>query len=269
MKCSLIVIALFTVCTGKLATSASLNADTLAAWDRYVGLADTNAKTAADHAFLRIDQSPEHMRRVLRGDVIVSEIKVPNELESPEGTIHDWVGTVFIPGVTLEQVLDVTRRYDQYPLWYGPTVVQANLLDRNADEDRFSMLYVRTVLFVTVAVEMEYVYRLSPPNGRSDARRCYSISQSTRIDEINDYGKPSQSRTLADDGSGYIWRTHNISKFEQRDNGVFIEQETIVLSRQIPAGYRWLVEPAVTRLARNLLEGSLRRTRGAVLAKPR
>jgi hypothetical protein len=259
--------ALLMVNLTAIASPAGLSTDTLSAWDRYVGLADTNAKTASEtgHTFLRIAQSPEDLQRVQRGEVIVSEIKVPNERKPPQGAIHDWVGTIFIPGATLDQVLDVTRRYDQYPRWYGPTVVRANLLDRKDDEDRFTILYVRTVLFLTVAVEMEYIDRYSPQN----AGRCYSISQSTHIDEIHDYGEPSQSRTPADDGSGYLWRTHNISKYEQRDNGVYIEQETIVLSQRIPVGYRWLVEPAVTRLARNLLEGSLRQTRSAVLAKPR
>ncbi len=243
--------------TAALANSAELKQNTVAAWNRYIELAGGDAN---DQAFLRIDRSPEDRDRVHGGEILVAQVQAPNAPKVPDGMITDWIGTVFVPGATLADVLNVVWNYDQYPKWYGPTVAQAHLLARNGDEDRFSMLYVRTVLFVTVAIEMDYVAHHSP----MDATHLMSISKTTHIYEIHDYGKPNQSKTPADDGSGYIWRVYSISKYEQRDNGVYIEQENIVLSQRIPAAYRWLVEPTIKRLAKNLLEGSLRQTREAV-----
>lgn len=253
---------LLLVNTAPIARPAELDNDTLTAWQRYIDKADTNAKaaSASDRTFLRIEQIPGQIQRIKSGEVIVSEIKVPNTLKTPEGTIHNWVGAVFIPAVTLEDVLRTARQYDHYPRWYGPTVAQAHLLDRNGEEDRFTTLYVRTVFLVTVAMEIEYSARYS----MIDATRGYSVFQSTHIDEIHNYGRPDQSKTPADAGSGYLWRVHSLSKYVQRDNGVYIEQESIVLSQEIPAGYRWLIEPTVNRLAKNLLESSLRQARQAV-----
>jgi hypothetical protein len=67
-----------------------------------------------------------------------------------------------------------------------------------------------------------------------------------------------------DAGSGYIWRLYSLSRFEQRDGGVYIELEAIALSRNVPASLHWLVNPIVRRVSRNSLELSLQKTAEAV-----
>jgi hypothetical protein len=261
VKFSSASLVLVVLCTATAARSGELQPDTLAAWDQYIAAVDARLKTpAADGAFLWLDQIPGQVQRARRGEIIVSQIKPPNSQRVPHGLIHDWIGAVFIPDATLAEVLAAARNYGQFPNWYGPTIAYANLLATSGDEDRFTVRYVRTVLFVTVVMETEYEARYSPV----DATRWYSVTRSLHIDEIQNYGKPDQRKTPADDGSGYLWRLYNVSRYQQRDAGVYIEQENIILSRSIPFSFRWLVEPAVRRLAKDLLETSLRQTREAV-----
>jgi hypothetical protein len=163
----------------------------------------------------------------------------------------------------LADVLEVGRDYDRYPRWFGPTINQANLVGRSGDEDRFRIRYVRKVLFVTAVLETEYVAVYS----QVDGTRWYSITRSARIQEIQEYGQPGEHKTPPDDGSGYLWRAYSVSRYEQRDNDVYIEQENIGLSRRIPAALRWIIEPAVKRLPGALLESFLQRTREAVRSK--
>ena len=57
----------------------------------------------------------------------------------------------------------------------------------------------------------------------------------------------------------------SIQRLEERDGGVYIELETIVLSRGIPHGFRWLIKPLVDELPRKLMLDTLNDTRTAVL----
>jgi hypothetical protein len=266
MKVSSALLLPLALLVPELARSAELPADALSAWENYIEDIDSrlHAAATAPRAFLRVDQNPGQAEQTRRGDVIVSQVEPRNVQKIPNGLIHDWTGTIFIPDATLDQVVAATRNYQQYPRWYGPTIAEASLVAKSGDEDRFILRYVRTVLFVTVVVEIENQANYTAV----DATRGYSVTRSVHISEVHDYGKPSQRAVASDDGSGYVWRAYTISKYQQRDGGVYIEQENVVLSHPIPASFRWLVEPAVRRLAKTLLEKSLRQTREAVRSKP-
>jgi len=45
---------------------------------------------------------------------------------------------------------------------------------------------------------------------------------------------------------------------------VYLEQENIVLSRAIPSGLSWLVQPVIRQLSKELVVTQLRQTRDAV-----
>jgi hypothetical protein len=46
----------------------------------------------------------------------------------PSGLIHDWVGAVFIPNVTLKDALQVVRDYARYKESCQPTVVDSKVI---------------------------------------------------------------------------------------------------------------------------------------------
>ena len=47
----------------------------------------------------------------------------------------------------------------------------------------------------------------------------------------------------ADDGHGYLLRFRSYWRFEEADGGVYVQLESIELSRFVPAIFVWLVNP--------------------------
>jgi hypothetical protein len=57
---------------------------------------------------------------------------------------------------------------------------------------------------------------------------------------------------------------YSVSRFEERDGGVYVEVEAMALSRDIPAALRVFAEPIVRRVSRDSLLTALRQTEKAV-----
>ena len=122
------------------------------------------------------------------------------------------------------------------------------------------MVLMNKSLFLKTTLDSDY----ESSSVRSGDRRAYTVCQSTRIQEIRDYETPGQRALPEDEGSGLIWRLLSITRFEERDGGVYVELEAFALSRDIPISLRWIVEPIVRRVSRSSLEISLRQTETAV-----
>jgi hypothetical protein len=99
-----------------------------------------------------------------------------------------------------------------------------------------------------------------------DAQRWYLVADATRVQEVENYGQPDERLLPPDRGKGYVWRLHTITRYEERNGGVYVEMETIALSREVPAAVRWMINPVVARFSRSELMMSLRQTRDAVTA---
>jgi hypothetical protein len=67
---------------------------------------------------------------------------------------------------------------------------------------------------------------------------------------------------------GFLWRLNSYWRFEERDGGVYIECEAISLTRDVPTGLGWLIEPIVRQLPAESLVNTLRATRNAIGAHP-
>ena len=179
---------------------------------------------------------------------------------SADGSIHDWIGAAFFPNTKLNDVLAVVRDYNHYKDLYKPSVVESKSLAAPGGDDKFSMLLVNKEVVAKTALDSEYQACYQ----KLDAKRWYGIAYSTRIQEIRDYGQPGEKRLPPDEGSGYIWRLYSIARFEERDGGVYVELEAMVLSRDITGAFRWVADPIVRRVSKNSLWTSLRKMEEAV-----
>ncbi|HLJ45613.1 MAG TPA: hypothetical protein VKU01_06385 [Bryobacteraceae bacterium] len=247
------------VCASAPLGAAQLSSQTLTEWDEYVRKADACARNSP---FTWIDASPDRADRLRRGEVVVASAGGQTPLKVTGGLIHHWVGSAFIAGATAADAIAVTRDYDRYKLFYQPTVIGSNLLSRNGNIDRFSMLLMNKAVLTKTVVAGEY----EASYVQLDPQRWYSIAQTRTLQEIEDYGSKDARKLPPDEGVGYLWRLHSIARFEERDGGVYIELEIMALSREVPGSLRWLVEPIVRRVSRNSLLLSLRQTRDAVTA---
>jgi hypothetical protein len=249
-----------------LLPAAELQAITLGAWNEYVQNADSRMRARLDgqKPFLWSDETLDRKARLQRGEVLVAPIATHGTEAVPDGLIHDWIGAAFVPNVSLEAVLGVVHNYDRYKEVFKPAVADSKLLACSGEDQRFSMIWAQKVLFVNAAIEGQYVAH----DFVLDERRLYGITRTTLVREIEAYGRSGEHRLPPGRGNGFIWQLHSITRYEQRDGGVYIELEAIALTRAIPESLRWLVMPVVHHLSVNSLTISLRQIREAVRTSP-
>jgi hypothetical protein len=232
---------------------AELKQPTLDAWNQYLAAANASMAERTKGHFLWTDESPDRVRRVRAGEVMVAPMgRTPQAVQ--DGLIHHWIGVAFISGARMDDVIGVVRNYNRYTEFYKPSVIGAKTLSQKAAEDRFAVIMFDKALFMKHALDSEYQSRFV----EVDTRRSYSVAQTTSVQEVSDEG-----RTPDGEGSGYIWRLCTMSRYEERDGGVYIETEAMALSRPIPGALHFVVDPIVRRVSKASLTKSLEQTRDA------
>ena len=244
------------------AHAANLKAETVAAWDDYVQSVSVAMRDRArpGGSFLWTYEKPERIAKVHNGEIVVAPAPGPSPRKVPGGLIHHWIASIFFPNAKLNDILEVTQDYDRYQEFYRPSVIASKTVAREVSDDYFSMLLVNKAFFLNTTLDADY----QATNVRLDDRRFYSVSRSTRMQEIEDYGQPGEHRFPEGEGGGYIWKLFSIVRLEERGEGVYFEMEAIALSREIPGALRLVVDPIVRRVSRNSLLISLQRTEEAV-----
>lgn len=242
--------------------ASELKPETLNGWDDYVRTANLrmhrNLRTG--DPFLWIEEEPGRSQRVRQGEILISPARETSTWKVRDGLIHDWIGAIFIPGVKISDVLAVVHDYSHYKDFYKPTLIESKLVGRTGEDYEFSMVGLKSVLFEKIVLEGQFESHCS----QLDGGRHYCISYSTRVQEIKDYGQPDPHKLPTDEGHGYIWRLYSLTKFEERDGGVYIEMEAIALSRDISASLHWFTKPFVEHVSRASMSRILERTREAV-----
>jgi hypothetical protein len=242
--------------------AASLKTETVAAWDTYVQSvrSDLQNRTRPGGRFLWVAEDNERLAKVHSGEIVVAPASGSMPRRVPGGLIHHWVGSAFFPNAGLNDVLDVTQNYDRFQEFYRPSVIASRTLARSDSGDTFSMQLMNKVFFLKTALDADY----HATNVRLNDRRFYSVSQTTRVQEIEDYGQPGERRIPEGEGGGFVWKLFSIVRLEQSDGGVYVEMEVVALSREIPSAVRLVVDPIVRRVSRNSLLTSIKQTQDAV-----
>lgn len=248
------------------ANAAELKPETVAAWDHYLERVNARLRERVrpGSSFLWTFEDPDRAGRVRGGEIVVAPAPGRSPVKVPGGLIHHWVGAMYLPGHKLDDLLEVTRDYDHYSEYYRPSVVESKTIARDDRIDRFSMRVMNKAFFLKTAMDADY----QATNVRVDQDHFYSVARTTRVQEIEDYGQPGEHKVQEGEGSGYIWKLYSISRFEQRDAGVYVEVEAVALSRDIPLAARIIVDPIVRRVSRNSLLISLEQTQRALRGTP-
>jgi hypothetical protein len=233
-------------------------------FDRYIAEAEARIvqQRASSSSFLKIDTLPAAKRneifRRLQGREIVIEKNGNSPTEIRGGLVHDWTGTVFISGATVDDVLRMLKDYDHASRYYSPDVTSSKLISSH-DDDFAVFMRLRKHKVVTVVLDTEYDVRY----GRLDDSHQYSASRSTRVREIADPGSAGEHVLPKGKDHGFMWRLNSYWAFEQAAGGVFVECEAISLTRDIPTGLDWLIGPFVNGIPRESLQFTLEATRKA------
>lgn len=248
---------------------------TIDAFDYYVKLTEARVDQEVKRpgAFLYFEGLPEQQRSQIRaalhrGEIYMDQMPTRNpagqELEAPDALIHHWIGAVFIPGANLHQVLSLAQDYNRHQEIYQPEVVRSKLIRRDGND--FQIFYqLREKKVITVTLDTNHDVHYFP----IDAHHCRSRSASTRIAEVANAGESDEYEKPVGHDGGFLWRMNSDWRFEEQDGGVYVEVESISLTRDIPTGLGWIVKPFVTSIPRESLLATLGSMRTAVEARVR
>jgi hypothetical protein len=252
--------------------ATQLKPETRAAFARYVQLTDKRNGEELKNAqlFLWIDTLPEDERKqaydlLASGGVDIAPLETLDtgkKIPCPGGMIHHWIGTVFIPGATLDSVLRVLQDYNHHEKYYRPDVERSRIEARDGDHFRVFLRFRRKKI-VTVVLDtlhdIQY-YRDAPD-------RAHSRSSAVRIAQVDNAGEPDEREKPPGDDDGFLWGMETWWRMQEKNGGVYVQSEVVSLTRDIPTGLGWLIGPFVTSIPRESLTFTLLATRRAVLAQ--
>ncbi len=260
-----LVVAIMLAAT-KPAPASELHQKTAAAFDHYVALSETkiDASLNGHRGFLWADRLPPEQRatifaRLRSGHIVIERVETlenDKPIAIPGGLIHDWIGTVFIPGATSRRTLALVEDYNHQSEYYRPRVLASKILWHEGNDYRIYLrLYEKKVLTCVLDTQHDVHYSII------DSSRAWSRSRSTQIREVAAWGEPHEHDLPAGHDDGYLWRMNTYWRFEQKDGGMYVECRSISLTRNIPKGVGWLVGGYVESIPRESLEFTLDTTR--------
>ena len=254
------------------AGAAELKQETTEAFNQYVRVTeDRMAEGLRDgRTFLWVDTFPELKRDKLytqlrQGGIVIERLETlerEKRIRVPDGLIHHWIALSFISGVTLQQVLTLMQDYDHHEGIYKPDVLRSRLL--NADGHCFKVyLRLHQKAIITAVFNAEFDVSYFPV----DESRAYSRSYSTRIAELENPDRSDEREKPIGKDRGFLWRLYSYWRFQEKDGGVYVQLESVALSRSVPALLAWVVNPLLKSIPREYLSRLLTSTRIALTNK--
>jgi hypothetical protein len=254
--------------------AAELKRPTAEAFQRYVQLTEARMRSELRNpqTFLYFDTLPEEQRnsilaRLHSGQIVIAQMGTLDdgkEIQVPDGLIHHWLATGFIPGATRDQVVALAQDYPSHAQFYTPDVQRAHLLAR--DDQHFSVyyrFYRRAIVDTVYNTEFSVDYHLP------DDSRAYSLARAVRIAEVQNPGKPDEKELPVGNDHGYMWRLNLYTRYLEKDNGVYVQIEFLGLSRSVPGLVAWLVNPYVRSIPSEYLTNYVLTTQKALSGKQR
>ena len=220
---------------------------------------------ASPNTFLA-NQTPANTTRLRDGEILLEQLAEPNisnhQAEATANTLlHHWRGTAFVPRAHASDFEHLLRNLPAYPHLFAPEVLRAAVLTADPTADHLqTALRVRQHHGLTVTLDTAYDLTFSHP----DPHHGYSISRSLRIVEIADPNTPAEHPLSPADEHGFLLRLNTYWTWEERPDGLYLQIETVSLSRAIPTGLGWALRPYVDSIPRDSLTFTLRAARNAL-----
>ncbi len=268
-KMMLATVLAFAALPPESARAAELKPETSEAFDHYIRV--TEGRMAEElhdgRAFLWLDSfaGPQRDRlhvQLRQGEIIVERLETlekEKRIRVPNGLIHHWIALGFIPGATLQQVLALLQDYDHHEVIYKPDVLRSKLL--MADGNRFKVyMRLHQKAVITAVFNAEFNVSYFPV----DESRVYSRSYSTRIAEVENPDRSNEREKPIGKDRGFLWRLYSYWRFQEKDGGVYVQLESVALSRTVPALLAWVVNPLLKSIPREYLSRLLISTRAAL-----
>jgi hypothetical protein len=228
------------------ASGQDLRPETAAGWQRYIDATEARITRERGEA---IPRRPG----VDRGEIFIEPLHTAGpagELEVPDAGVHHWRGTVIVPGARLDDV--VSRLEQEPPDTRQDDVVSSAVLSRGRGWLTVA-IRVRRSLILSAVFDTEHDVRFV----RHGSGRASSWSVATKIVEIADAGTPRERAKLPGEDRDLLWRWNAYWRYEQVEQGVLVECESITLSRPVPIMLRPVAGPLVSHVARESMGRTL------------
>ena len=141
------------------ACAADLKPKTVEAFDRYVRESEQHMEQSK--GFLWADEAADRVRREKAGEVVVEPFGGKAVTPVPNGLIHDWVGSVFIPGATLERTLAMVQDYDRHKDVFKPEVIDSRVISRSGNDFHIYLRLLKKKV-ITVVLSSEHDVKYTP-----------------------------------------------------------------------------------------------------------
>lgn len=202
------ILALYTLAASPSLPAQTLKPETQRDFECYVQSAES--RMDARKAFILADSDAALNGQLLRGQ---HPQTLPGNGANPHkiagGLVFDWIGTIFIPGATVERTVRMLQDYDHRAQYFTENLSASKLLCRKGENQfHFSMRLKEPAVIDT---ENDVVWE------RVDQHRWRCRSYSTHVQEV---GKDH----------GYLRRLDSYWRFAEVEKGVFVEAETVTLS---------------------------------------
>lgn len=234
---------------------------TIEDFDKYAGKVEDqlSLRWHGQPTFLTLDDSQADMAEVLNGRVLIRPSLPDNPIPISSGLIHDWLGDVFIPNATVDQVLTVLQDFNHHSDIY-PSISRSRLLKASDNKilGYWRLQQKNPIVPLVLDVQEDETYA-SVGKGRWICR-----AYAKDIREVEHAGSPNEKILPLGEGQGFLWRLYGYWSLDPRKGGVLVECRTLSLSRNVPAGLTWLVRPFIQSFPRDSLAATLRDTRAAV-----
>jgi hypothetical protein len=264
-----LLLCIITGLAADAAHAADLKPETAAAFEHYAQA--TEARMHDDlqlNHFLIVDLLPEPhrseaYRQIRNGKVYIQQLHTREDdraLRIPGGLIHHWSGVIFIPHATLPEVFAVLQDYDHHQDIYKPDVLRSKLIERDGNHAKiYLQLFNKSAVTVVLNADFDVV------DTEFTSMRRQTVSRSTRIAEVANPGRENEHERPVGHDHGYMWRLDSYWRVEEKDGGVYVQNESVALTRTVPAILAWLVNPLLESIPRGILVHLLQDTRNAVM----
>jgi hypothetical protein len=191
--------------------------------------------------------------RLRQGKLIIERLTPSTGANFSGALLHHWRGTAFAPGAKAADFERLMRDFNSYPQHFSPQVLQAKVFTQSGDHIQ-AWMRVRQRHVITVVMDTTYDVTF----GQLDVQHGYSISESTRIGEIDAAGTSAERTLSASEDHGFLWRLNTYWSYAEGDDGLYLQIEAVSLTRSIPRGAGWAIQPYVESIPRESLEFTLR-----------
>ena len=197
--------------------------------------------------FLILPTDPTSLAHLRSGQLLIEKISTP---ATPDTLLHHWRATAFVPNGTTADFEHLLQNFNAYPHNFAPQIVSSTVIWHTPTD---TLLRLRTRQHHVITVVLDTTVDVT--FAALDATHGYSISRSTRVDQISPSG---------DDG--FLYRLNTYWTYEQRDGGLYLQIESLSLTRSIPHGLAWAVKPYLESIPRESLVFTLTSARNALQA---